>query len=67
MRELRNKRIKGFEKAEASLFLSGQDPRGLPLYELIKKKIINGELTYEEAKLKILNYHIEQWKKKEKG
>lgn len=37
MRELRDKRIKGFEKAEASLFLSGQDPRGLPLYELIKK------------------------------
>lgn len=58
MNEIIQKRIEAFRKAEASLFLSGKDPKGSLFYNDIKNKIINGELTYEEAKLEILNYHI---------
>ena len=29
-----------------------------------KNKVINGELTYEEAKREVLNHHIEQSKNK---
>ncbi|HCL7062503.1 TPA: hypothetical protein N2W92_004550, partial [Escherichia coli] len=48
--------------AEASLFLSSKDPKGSSFFNEIKSKIINGELTYEEAKREVLNYHIEQSK-----
>lgn len=57
MNSIYDKRTKAFKKAEASLYLSNKDPRGLPYYELIKSKVINGELTYEEARLEVLNYY----------
>lgn len=56
-------RKEAFRKAEASLFLSGKDPKGSPFYNEIKHKVINGELTYEEAKREVLKYHIEQSEK----
>ncbi|EIS0338777.1 antitoxin VbhA family protein, partial [Salmonella enterica] len=51
-----------FRRAEASLFLSSKDPKGSSFFNEIKNKVINGELTYEEAKREVLNYHIEQSK-----
>ncbi|HFX7244812.1 TPA: antitoxin VbhA family protein [Escherichia coli] len=56
-------RKEAFRKAEASLFLSGKAPKGSPFYNEIKNKVINGKLTYEEAKREVLNYHIEQSEK----
>ncbi|WP_447518561.1 antitoxin VbhA family protein, partial [Klebsiella pneumoniae] len=56
-------RKEAFRKAEASLFLFGKDPKGSPFYNEIKNKVINGKLTYEEAKREVLNYHIEQSEK----
>ncbi|EIH8880430.1 hypothetical protein AO151_005138, partial [Escherichia coli] len=52
--------------AEASLFLSSKDPKGSSFFNEIKSKVINGELTYEEAKREVLNYHIEQSKNQNK-
>ncbi|KSB54481.1 hypothetical protein LFZ1_18415 [Salmonella enterica subsp. enterica serovar Rubislaw str. SA20030553] len=63
----KRKRIEAFRKAEASLYLSGKDPRGSEFYQKIKDEVIKGKLTYEEAKAEILNHHIEKSKKQEKG
>ncbi len=57
MNSIYDKRTKAFKKAEASLYLSKKDPRGLPYYEQINSKVINGELTYEEARLEVFNYY----------
>ncbi|WP_313113005.1 antitoxin VbhA family protein [Pseudescherichia sp.] len=59
----KRKRIEAFRKAEASLYLSSKDPRGSEFYEKIKDEVINGKLTYEEAKIEVLNHHIEKSKK----
>ncbi|AOR64250.1 antitoxin VbhA family protein [Pectobacterium wasabiae] len=59
-------RKEAFRKAEASLFLSGKDPKSSPFYNEIKNKVINGELTYEEAKREVLKHHIEQSEKQNK-
>jgi addiction module HigA family antidote len=50
-------RTKGFRKAEASLKLEGMDPAGTPLYESIKKRIIDGEITYEQGRADILAHY----------
>lgn len=63
----KRKRIEAFRKAEASLYLSGKDPRGSGFYEKIKGEVIKGKLTYEEAKAEILNHYIDKSKKQEKG
>ncbi len=55
-------RARGFSKAEASLKLEGMDPSGTPLYEDIKKRIIAGDLTYEEGKAEIFAYHARRVK-----
>jgi len=57
-------RKEAFRRAEASLFLSSKDPQRLLIFNEIKSKVINGELTYEEAKREVLNYHIERSKNK---
>ncbi|MGV4148630.1 MULTISPECIES: antitoxin VbhA family protein [Klebsiella] len=57
-------RKEAFRRAEASLFLSSKDPKGSSFFNEIKNKVINGELTYEEAKREVLNHHIEQSKNK---
>ncbi|MGN9538926.1 antitoxin VbhA family protein, partial [Escherichia coli] len=49
----KRKRIEAFRKAEASLYLSGKDPRGSEFYQKIKDEVIRGKLTYEEAKAEI--------------
>ncbi|EBG5364931.1 hypothetical protein FI134_22075 [Salmonella enterica subsp. enterica] len=59
-------RKEAFRRAEASLFLSSKDPKGSSFFNEIKNKVINGELTYEEAKREVLNYHIEQSKNQNK-
>ncbi|MEC5319654.1 antitoxin VbhA family protein [Brenneria populi subsp. brevivirga] len=64
---IKKKRAEAFRKAEASLYLSGKDPRGSEFYEIIKDKVIKGELSYEEAKVEILNHHIGKSKKQEKA
>lgn len=53
-------RARGFEKAEASLRLEGMDPRGTPLYEGIKQRIIAGEITYEQGRAEIFEYHAQR-------
>jgi len=50
-------RARGFRKAEASLKLEGMDPSGTPRYEDIKKRIIAGEISYEQGKAEIFEYH----------
>ncbi|EDL4573057.1 hypothetical protein CWK54_22040 [Salmonella enterica subsp. enterica serovar Newport] len=55
-------RARGFEKAEASLRLEGMDPSGTPLYEGIKKRIIAGEITYEQGRAEIFEYHAQRAK-----
>lgn len=50
-------RTEGFRKAEASLKLEGMDPAGTPLYESIKKRIIDGEITYEQGRAEILAHY----------
>ncbi|MDX5630677.1 MULTISPECIES: antitoxin VbhA family protein [unclassified Brenneria] len=50
-------RIRGFQKAEASLELEGMNPNGTPLYEDIKKRIISGEISYEQGKAEVFEYH----------
>ncbi|MFP1770828.1 antitoxin VbhA family protein [Lonsdalea quercina] len=59
-------RKEAFRRAEASLFLSSKDRKSSPYYDEIKNKVINGYLTYEEAKREVLNYHTEQSKKQNK-
>ncbi|QSC93548.1 antitoxin VbhA family protein [Escherichia coli] len=54
-------RARGFEKAEASLRLEGMDPSG-PLYEGIKQRIIAGEITYEQGRAEIFEYHAQRAK-----
>ncbi|WP_252375325.1 antitoxin VbhA family protein, partial [Escherichia coli] len=46
------------------LFLTSKYPKGSSFFNKIKNKVINGELTYEEAKREVLNHHIEQSKNK---
>ena len=61
-------RARGFEKAEASLRLEGMDPSGPhpppppPLYEGIKQRIIAGEITYEQGRAEIFEYHAQRAK-----
>ncbi|HFZ9234697.1 TPA: antitoxin VbhA family protein [Salmonella enterica subsp. enterica serovar Saintpaul] len=55
-------RARGFEKAEASLRLEGMDPSGTPLYEGIKQRIISGEITYEQGRAEIFEYHAQRAK-----
>ncbi|EPL5640727.1 antitoxin VbhA family protein [Klebsiella oxytoca] len=55
-------RARGFEKAEASLRLEGMDPSGTPLYEGIKPRIIAGEITYEQGRAEIFEYHAQRAK-----
>ncbi|HBX1731183.1 TPA: hypothetical protein MHP96_24700 [Klebsiella quasipneumoniae subsp. similipneumoniae] len=55
-------RARGFEKAEASLRLEGMDPSGTPLYEGIKRRIIAGEITYEQGRAEIFEYHAQRAK-----
>ena len=55
-------RARGFEKAEASLRLEGMDPSGTPLYEGIKHRIIAGEITYEQGRAEIFEYHAQRAK-----
>lgn len=50
-------RTEGFRKAEASLRLEGMDPTGTPLYENIKKRIIAGDITYEQGRAEILAHY----------
>ncbi|HFN3634696.1 Uncharacterised protein [Enterobacter hormaechei] len=50
-------RTEGFRKAEASLRLEGMDPVGTPLYENIKKRIISGDITYEQGRAEILAHY----------
>ncbi|MBT0727608.1 antitoxin VbhA family protein [Rosenbergiella australiborealis] len=50
-------RMRGFRKAEASLRLEGMDPSGKPRYESIKARIISGEITYEQGRAEIFEYH----------
>ncbi|HHA1866172.1 TPA: antitoxin VbhA family protein [Enterobacter ludwigii] len=50
-------RTEGFRKAEASLRLEGMDPAGTPLYENIKKRIISGDITYEQGRAEILAHY----------
>nr|WP_181727085.1 antitoxin VbhA family protein [Escherichia coli] len=52
-------RARGFEKAEASLRLEGMDPS---LYEGIKQRIIAGEITYEQGRAEIFEYHAQRAK-----
>ena len=53
----RQLRAEGFRKAEASLRLEGMDPSGTPRYELVKARIISGDITYDEGRAEILAYH----------
>ncbi|WP_447516965.1 antitoxin VbhA family protein [Escherichia coli] len=55
-------RARGFEKAEASLRLEGMDPSGTRLYEGIKQRIIAGEITYEQGRAEIFEYHAQRAK-----
>ncbi|MCH0660285.1 antitoxin VbhA family protein [Escherichia coli] len=57
-------RARGFEKAEASLRLEGMDPSAPPppLYEGIKQRIIAGEITYEQGRAEIFEYHAQRAK-----
>lgn len=55
-------RIEGFRKAEASLRLEGIGPSGTPRYESIKARIISGEITYEQGRAEILEYHTKKAK-----
>ena len=50
-------RARGFRKAEASLKLEGMDPSGTPLYENVKKRIIEGKVTYDEGRAEIFEYY----------
>lgn len=51
-------RRRGVMKAEASLRLEGMDPSGTPRYESIKARIISGQITYEQGRAEILEYHM---------
>ncbi|ECH9341637.1 hypothetical protein F4V72_23480 [Salmonella enterica subsp. diarizonae] len=55
-------RAGGFEKAEASLRLEGMDPSGTSLYEGIKQRIIAGDITYEQGRAEIYEYHAQRAK-----
>lgn len=60
----RHLRARGFRKAEASLKLEGMDPTGTPLYEGIKKRLINGEISYQQGREEILAHYTSRAKLK---
>lgn len=55
-------RARGFKKAEASLKLEGMDPSGTPLYESIKKRVVAGEISYEQGRTEIFSYYANRAK-----
>lgn len=60
----RHLRVSGFRKAEASLKLEGMDPTGTPLYENIKKRLINGEISFNQGREEILAHYTSRAKLK---
>ncbi|EEW4238926.1 TPA: antitoxin VbhA family protein [Escherichia coli] len=55
-------RARGFKKAEASLKLEGMDPSGTPLYEDVKKRIIAGDVSYEQGRAEIFEHYARRAK-----
>ena len=60
----RHIRSRGFRKAEASLKLEGMDPSGTPLYEGLKKRLIAGDITFEQGCEEILAHYTSRAKLK---
>ena len=58
-------RREGFRKAEASLRLEGLDPSGTPHYEIVKARIISGEISYEQGRKEIFDYYVQKARSKE--
>jgi len=53
---------KGFSDAEASLFLSNKNREGSQFFGSVKRKVIDGELSFDQARFKVLKYHIQAQK-----
>ncbi|MEN5023202.1 antitoxin VbhA family protein [Pantoea agglomerans] len=56
---------RGFKKAEASLKLEGMDPSGTPLYESVKKRLLAGEITFEQGREEIVAHYTSRTKLKQ--
>ena len=53
----KEERIEVFRRAEANLQFEGMDPQGHTYYELIKSRVINGDMTATEGKEALILYH----------
>ena len=56
----KEERIKAFYESEANLQLEGMDPQGHTYYELIKSRVIDGEMTITEGQNAMILYHQQQ-------
>ena len=53
----KEQRIEAFRRAEANLQFEGMNPNGHAYYELIKARVIEGEMTATEGKQALILYH----------
>ena len=49
-----------FKQAESNTALEGASPAGDPHYEDIKRRIIEGTLTEDQARKEILDFHAKR-------